>query len=87
MHSKTDFLTPLVSIVITSFNRGHLIEKAIQSAIDQDYENLEFVNKDLPHQTIDKLITFFEKTEEYEKCFTLQKIKHTRLSEYTKYNL
>ena len=32
---------------------------------DQDYENLEFVNKDLPHQTIDKLITFFEKTEEY----------------------
>tara|TARA_B110000977_G_scaffold177882_1_gene234860 strand:- start:30 stop:266 length:237 start_codon:yes stop_codon:yes gene_type:complete len=54
---------------------------------DQDYENLEFVNKDLPHQTIDKLITFFEKTEEYEKCFTLQKIKHTRLSEYTKYNL
>ena len=54
---------------------------------DQDYENLEFVNKDLPHQTIDKLITFFEKTEEYEKCFTLQNINHPRLSEYTKYNL
>mgnify|MGYP003649124958 FL=1 len=54
---------------------------------DQDYENLEFVNKDLPHQTIDKLITFFEKTEEYEKCFTLQKIKHKKLSEYIKYNL
>ena len=54
---------------------------------DEVYENLEFVNKDLPHKTLDKLITFFEKTEEYEKCYKLQKIKHTRLSEYTKYNL
>lgn len=54
---------------------------------DEDYENLEFVNKDLPHQTIDKLITFFEETEEYEKCAQLQKIKHTRLSNYSKYNL
>jgi|TARA_R110000823_G_scaffold210934_1_gene341279 hypothetical protein len=54
---------------------------------DEVYENLEFVNKDLPHKTLDKLITFFEQTEEYEKCSKLQKIKHTRLSEYTKYNL
>jgi len=54
---------------------------------DEVFENLEFVNKDLPHKTLDKLITFFEKTEEYEKCSKLQKIKHTRLSEYSKYNL
>ena len=54
---------------------------------DEVYENLEFVNKDLPHKTIDKLITFFERTEEYEKCSKLQKIKHTRLSEYSQYNL
>ena len=54
---------------------------------DEVYENLEFVNKDLPHKTIDKLISFFEKTEEYEKCSKLQKIKHTRLSDYSKYNL
>ena len=54
---------------------------------DQEFENLEFVNKDLPHKTIDKLIEHFEKTEEYEKCSTLQKIKHNRLSDYTKYNL
>jgi|SaaInlStandDraft_6_1057023.scaffolds.fasta_scaffold551867_2 hypothetical protein len=54
---------------------------------DEEYENLEFVNKDLPHKTLDKLITFFEKTEEYEKCSKLQKIKHARLFEYSKYNL
>ena len=54
---------------------------------DQEFENLEFVNKDLPHKTIDKLIEHFEKTEEYEKCSKLQKIKHNRLSAYTKYNL
>jgi len=54
---------------------------------DEVYENLEFVNKDLPHKTIDKLINFFEKTEEYEKCSKLQKIKHTRLSNYSKYKL
>jgi hypothetical protein len=54
---------------------------------DQELKNLEFVNKDLPHKTIDKLIEHFEKTEEYEKCSTLQKIKYNRLSDYTKYNL
>ena len=54
---------------------------------DEVYENLEFVNKDLPHKTIDKLITFFENTEEYEKCSKLLKIKQTRLSDYSKYNL
>lgn len=46
MQSKINLLKPLVSIVITSFNRGHLIEKAIQSAIDQDYENLEIIISD-----------------------------------------
>ena len=54
---------------------------------DQELKNLEFVNKDLPHKTIDKLIEHFEKTEEYEKCSTLQKIKYNRLSDYTKYKL
>ena len=54
---------------------------------DEVNENLEFVNKDRPHKTLDKLITFFEKTEEYEKCSKLQKIKQTRLSDYSKYNL
>ena len=53
----------------------------------EEYENLEFVNKDLPHKTIDKLINFFENTEEYEKCSKLLKIKQTRLSDYSKYKL
>jgi inorganic pyrophosphatase len=54
---------------------------------DEVYENLEFVNKDLPHKTIDKLIHFFENTEEYEKCSKLLKIKQTRLSDYSRYKL
>jgi len=34
---------PLVSIVITAYNREKYIEEAIQSALDQDYENLEII--------------------------------------------
>jgi glycosyltransferase involved in cell wall biosynthesis len=46
MQSNINPSRPLVSIVVTSFNRGHLVEKAIQSAIDQDYENLEIIISD-----------------------------------------
>ncbi|RZK17509.1 MAG: glycosyltransferase family 2 protein [Flavobacterium sp.] len=37
---------PLVSIVITSFNRAQWIGKAIESALAQDYSNLEIVVSD-----------------------------------------
>jgi glycosyltransferase involved in cell wall biosynthesis len=37
---------PLVSLVITSYNRAHLIEKAIKSALAQDYPNLEIIISD-----------------------------------------
>lgn len=37
---------PLVSLVITSFDRAKLIEKAIQSALMQDYPNLEIIISD-----------------------------------------
>ena len=37
---------PLVSIIITSFNRAVWIEKAIQSALAQDYPNLEIIISD-----------------------------------------
>ncbi|MBS1497338.1 MAG: glycosyltransferase family 2 protein [Bacteroidetes bacterium] len=37
---------PLVSIVITSFNRAHYIEEAIRSALAQDYRNLEIIISD-----------------------------------------
>ena len=37
---------PLISIVITSFNRANWIGRAIQSALDQDYKNLEIIISD-----------------------------------------
>ena len=60
---------PLVSIVITSFNRAKWIEKAIQSALDQDYPNLEIIISDnqstdnsdeiIKKYTADKRIRYF----------------------------
>ncbi len=43
---EKDRKTPLVSIVITSYNRAHFIEKAITSALAQDYPNLEIIISD-----------------------------------------
>ena len=37
---------PLVSLIITSYNRADLVEKAIQSALKQDYANLEIIVSD-----------------------------------------
>jgi len=37
---------PLVSIIITSYNRANLISKAIESALAQDYPNLEIIISD-----------------------------------------
>ncbi len=37
---------PLVSIIITSYNRAHCIFKAIESALAQDYPNLEIIVSD-----------------------------------------
>lgn len=33
----------LVSIIITSFNRGQLLEKAVKSVLEQTYENIEVI--------------------------------------------
>jgi len=45
MTTKTN-LKPLVSIVITSYNRVGMISEAIESALQQDYENLEIIISD-----------------------------------------
>ena len=37
---------PLVSIIITSYNRAHFIDEAIRSALAQDYENFEIIISD-----------------------------------------
>jgi glycosyltransferase involved in cell wall biosynthesis len=37
---------PLVSLIITSYNRASLISKAIESSLEQDYPNLEIIISD-----------------------------------------
>ncbi len=37
---------PLVSVIITSYNRAHWVGQSIQSALDQDYPNLEIIISD-----------------------------------------
>ena len=37
---------PLVSVIITSYNRAGMISKAIESALMQDYTNLEIIVSD-----------------------------------------
>src|SRR5689334_4902408 len=41
-----DMSLPLVSIIITSYNRAHWIGRAIESALCQDYANLEIIISD-----------------------------------------
>lgn len=36
-------LNPLVSIAIPCYNHGKFVQQAIQSVIDQDYQNIEFI--------------------------------------------
>jgi glycosyltransferase involved in cell wall biosynthesis len=45
-HQINNNKKPLVSIVITSYNRAHFIEKAIETALAQDYPNLEIIISD-----------------------------------------
>ena len=34
---------PLISVIIPSYNRGHLIQKAAQSVLEQTYKNIELI--------------------------------------------
>ncbi len=34
---------PLISVIIPSYNRGHLIQKAAQSVLEQTYNNIELI--------------------------------------------
>lgn len=54
--------TPLVSIVITSYNREAWIGKAIQSALNQDYANFEIIISDnASTDNSDEIIKAFSK--------------------------
>lgn len=45
-HDMLNSTLPLVSIIITSYNREGMVGKAIESALKQDYPNLEIVISD-----------------------------------------
>jgi len=38
-----NFSKPLVSVIITTYNRAYCLKKAITSAINQTYDNLEII--------------------------------------------
>ncbi|WP_258075099.1 glycosyltransferase family 2 protein [Brachyspira murdochii] len=37
---------PLVSIIITTYNRAELLKRAINSAVEQTYQNIEIIISD-----------------------------------------
>ncbi len=43
MSNKSKSKPPLVSIIIPCYNYGQYINKCIQSALDQTYENIEVI--------------------------------------------
>lgn len=45
-HQISNNTTPLVTIIITSYNRAYFIESTIESALAQDYANLEILISD-----------------------------------------
>jgi len=48
----SEFETPLVSVIIPAFNRPELIKRAVKSALQQTYQNLEVVVAD-DHSDVD----------------------------------
>lgn len=46
MKNVDNMQTPLVSIIITSYNRAHSIEAAIRSSLEQTYHNIEIIISD-----------------------------------------
>jgi len=60
---------PKVSVVIPTYNRGHLVSRAIRSVLDQTYQNFEVI-------VVDDAST--DNTEKVVKCFNNEKIKYFR---------
>lgn len=46
MSARSDASTPLVSVVLPSYNRAHLLPRAIDSVLAQSYRNLELIVSD-----------------------------------------
>jgi len=62
-------IKPLVSILIPVYNREKLVQKAIESAINQTYKNIEIIAVD--NQSIDKT---YEVLKEYSKKYSNIKV-------------
>lgn len=64
--------TPTVSVIIPTYNRAHLIGRAIQSVLNQTYQDFEIIIVD--DASIDN-------TEEVVKSFSNKRIRYIRLKE------
>ena len=42
--------TPTVSVIIPTYNRAHLVGRAIQSVLDQTYQDFELIVKEEIHE-------------------------------------
>ncbi|RLC39556.1 MAG: glycosyl transferase [Candidatus Nealsonbacteria bacterium] len=69
--TKTEY-KPTVSVIIPTYNRAHLIGRAIQSVLDQTYQDFEII-------VVDDAST--DNTKEVVKSFGDKRIKYLRLRE------
>ena len=58
---------PKVSVVIPTYNRGHLVSQALHSVLAQTYQDFEII-------VVDDAST--DNTEKVVKCFNNEKIKY-----------
>ncbi len=58
-----DTIKPVVTVIIPTFNRGHCIGRAIQSVIDQTFNNWELiiVDNDSTDNSLDVIASFMDK--------------------------
>ncbi len=67
-----DSNNPKVSVILPTYNRAHLIKRAIQSVLDQTYQNFEII-------VVDDGST--DNTEEQVRSFNNPKIRYIRYNE------
>src|SRR5688500_3818909 len=66
-------MLPKISIITPTYNQGHFIEQTIQSVIEQDYPNLEYIIID--GGSTDDTLSVIKKYEKYISYWISEKDK------------